>query len=74
MLLNVRLVQYGFVLAMPATLVLIVAALDWLPSVVQRTGGSAAAFAAAMLALIAALVASELQIRVGPPRSVKRSG
>ena len=62
MFLNVRYSQYGFVLAMPATLVLIVAALDWLPAVVRRGGGSETAFAATMLALFTALVINRLQL------------
>ncbi len=62
MLLNVRYSQYGFVLAMPAAMVLIVAAVDWLPALVRRVGGSKAAFAATMLALISALVINRLQL------------
>lgn len=39
--LNVPIARYGFVLAMPGALLLIVAALDWLPAWVRRRGGDA---------------------------------
>ena len=52
MLLFVRIWQYGFVLAMPATLLLSVAALDWVPAWIDRRGGHGEVFAAAAVALI----------------------
>jgi 4-amino-4-deoxy-L-arabinose transferase-like glycosyltransferase len=50
-----RLYSYGFALAMPATLVLVVALVGWVPAAVDRLGGYGAAFrAAAAGALVAA--------------------
>ncbi|HJO26463.1 MAG TPA: hypothetical protein QF730_04365 [Planctomycetota bacterium] len=40
MLLNARIHHYGFVLALPATLVLVVAAWDWLPAALSRGAGA----------------------------------
>src|SRR5262249_21611823 len=58
MALNTRLFHYGFVLAMPATLVLIVALVDWLPARVERSGGDARVVRAVALgALVAAILA-----------------
>jgi hypothetical protein len=52
MILYTRLWQYGFVLAMPATLLLSVAAFDWVPAWIDRRGGHGEVFAAAAAALI----------------------
>jgi hypothetical protein len=52
MVLFARIWQYGFVLAMPATLLLSVAALDWVPAWIDRRGGHGEVFAAAAAALI----------------------
>ncbi|MCP4205292.1 MAG: hypothetical protein GY769_25560 [bacterium] len=52
--LNVRVYHYGFVLAMPATLVLVCALVDWVPTWLRSKGGSDKLFAAAMLGLLAA--------------------
>lgn len=62
MIFNVRLYHYGFALAMPAALVLIVAMLDWAPAVVARLGGHRPVFLAA--ALGAWLVATCVHVRV----------
>jgi hypothetical protein len=51
-LLNARIFHYGFVLAMPASLLLSIAAFDWLPGFIDRRGGSGAVFAAAAAALV----------------------
>jgi hypothetical protein len=39
MFLNVRIFQYGFVLAMPATLALVLAMVEWVPAAIGRLGG-----------------------------------
>jgi hypothetical protein len=52
MVLYARIWQYGFVLAMPATLLLSVAALDWVPAWIDHRGGRGEVFAAAAAALI----------------------
>jgi hypothetical protein len=53
MIFNARICHYGFVLAMPATLLLVVAALDWIPSQIERRGGLGWVFTAAAAALLA---------------------
>jgi hypothetical protein len=63
MFLNVRLTHYGFVLAMPAVLVAVMAGLDWLPRALERRGGSGAIFAAASLGFLAAFTAANLEIQ-----------
>lgn len=52
MFLNAHIVHYGFVLAMPATLVLVVAAFDWAPVMIDRRGGFGWVFTAAATALL----------------------
>jgi len=52
MLLNARVSHYGFVLAMPATLVVVVAIMEWIPQALARRGGSAMVYRAAALAVI----------------------
>jgi hypothetical protein len=56
MILNARIYHYGFVLAMPAALVTIVAFLDWSPAAIRRFGGSGRVFCAAALAMLLAVV------------------
>jgi len=57
MILNVRLFQYGFVLAMPATITLVVAMVAWVPAVIERAGGRGAIVqAVAAGALVAAVL------------------
>jgi hypothetical protein len=60
MILNVRLPQYGFVLAMPATAVLVVAIVEWLPAAVGRAGGRAAVVRAVALGTLVAAVMPQL--------------
>jgi hypothetical protein len=57
MILNARIYHYGFALAMPATLLLAVALIEWIPAGIDRLGGYGRAFRAAGLAalLVAAL-------------------
>jgi hypothetical protein len=52
MILNARIANYGFVLAMPAALLLTIAALDWAPAFIDRKGGYGGVFTAAATALI----------------------
>ena len=52
MLLNSRLYHYGFVLAMPSMLVLVLALLDWIPAVIKRAGGQQIVFYAAALTVL----------------------
>jgi hypothetical protein len=55
MALNVRLRHYGFVLALPATLMTCVALSEWLPRSVQRFHGDGRVVLGAVIALIAAV-------------------
>jgi hypothetical protein len=66
MVLFARIWQYGFVLAMPATLLLSVVALDWVPAFIDRRGGHGEVFAAAAAALISviAMVYLDEQARI----------
>ena len=52
MALNARIFHYGFVLAMPATMVTIVMLLDWIPAWIERRGGFNWAFRAIALAAL----------------------
>ena len=61
MLLNARLYHYGFALAMPATLVLVVALVDWVPSAIRRAGGYAPVFLAAVVGIWGVWVAVHLR-------------
>src|SRR5438093_7445381 len=61
MILNASLFHYGFVLAMPATLLLIVSLTDWIPAWLERWGASGGAFRAAVLAGLAVAVTAHLR-------------
>jgi hypothetical protein len=63
MILNSRIDQYGFVLAMPAVLLMVVAAFDWMPAFIERRGGSGRVFTAAAVAMLLAIVAAFLNIQ-----------
>ena len=63
MILNSRIDQYGFVLAMPAVLVMVVAVFDWAPGFIKRRGGSGRVFRAAAAAMLLAIVAAFLNIQ-----------
>lgn len=52
--LNARVYHYGFVLAVPATLVVTVAGVRWLPEALERRGHCGTAFRGSVLAAIAA--------------------
>jgi hypothetical protein len=61
-LLNARFYNYGFVLAVPATMMLVLALLDWIPEAITRHGGSGSGFRLMGLALLAGFVVAHLQI------------
>lgn len=77
--------HYGFALAMPATLVLVVVLLDWIPSALARRGGAPTVFQAVSLAAVTTLVAAHLMtmsrllqqkttvVGVGPDRFIADS-
>jgi hypothetical protein len=56
MILNVRLLQYGFVLAMPATLLLVASLCGWFPDLLRRRFGGGDLFRALAVAAAAAAV------------------
>ena len=62
MLMNTRIYQYGFVLAMPATLVVVVALVGWIPELCWRRGARGDLFRAAALALVAVGLLRHLQV------------
>jgi len=50
--LNARIAHYGFTLALPATVVLVVAGASWAPDAIERAGGVRHVFVAAFAALL----------------------
>ena len=56
MLLCARIYHYGFLQAMPATLLLAVAGLDWVPGFIDRRGGYGGVFAAVATSLLSIIV------------------
>ncbi|MCZ6782887.1 MAG: hypothetical protein O7G30_06210 [Proteobacteria bacterium] len=62
MILHARIQQYGFALAMPATLVLVVAWVDWIPRWLSERGAYGAAFRASALAVLVALLSANLDL------------
>jgi hypothetical protein len=62
MMLNTRIYHYGFALAMPATLLLVVVLLDWVPDALDRAGGYGPVFAAAGLAALLVAVVAHLSV------------
>lgn len=61
-ILNTRVYQYGFTLAVPGTLVLVIALVGWIPSALDRLGGYGAAFRSAGLGVLLAAVAGHLGV------------
>lgn len=57
-----RAYHYGFALAMPGTLLLVVALVDWVPSWIARHGGAPATFRLPALVAIALVVAQHLAV------------
>jgi hypothetical protein len=62
MALRTRIYHYGFALAMPATLMFIVALLGWFPRWLDRGGGSGAIFRYCALVILAIVVALHVRI------------
>jgi uncharacterized membrane protein (UPF0136 family) len=60
--LNVKVHRYGFVLAMPATLVLVVALLDWIPKRIEAAGGAGTVFRSTALVAWSIAVAVHLAV------------
>jgi hypothetical protein len=60
MLLNAHVFHYGFVLAMPATIVVVAAMVAWLPAFVERLGGYGGAVRAVGLGGVVAVLAAHL--------------
>jgi len=56
MALNARIYHYGFVFAMPGTLVLVVALVGWIPSALRHYGGSAVVFRTGAFVLLGSFV------------------
>jgi len=52
MILRARIGRYGFVLAMPATLIMVVTLLDWVPRAIERFGGASQHFRWAALGML----------------------
>jgi hypothetical protein len=61
MMLNVRVSHYGFVLAMPATLLLIACLIAWIPDLLRRRFGRGELFRALAFGAIAAAVVFQLR-------------
>jgi len=61
-LLNARFYNYGFVLAVPATMLMVLVLLDWIPASIARRGGSGSGFRVMGLALLAGFVVVHLRI------------
>ncbi len=59
-LLNARTVDYGFALALPATLLLVAALFRWIPASIERRGFNPAFFRAVVLAIWGSVVAVHL--------------
>lgn len=57
-----RIHQYGFALALPAALLLVVALVSWIPAEIERRGGNGALFRGAVLGVIAVAVVGHLQL------------
>ena len=60
--LNVRLMHYGFALAMPGTMILVVALTGWLPRLIDRQRGFGPLFVAVALATLLAAEYSMLRV------------
>jgi hypothetical protein len=73
MVLFARLSHYGFVLAMPATLVFVAALVDWLPAAIARLGGSPTVFRAGAVAVLLVAASSYLFDIQAPLLRAKRT-
>jgi hypothetical protein len=70
--LNARIYQYGFVLALPATLLLVAALVCWIPRQLERRGGLGAGFRGAALGLLAVTLVAHVLL-VAPHLAGKTS-
>ena len=61
-LLDTRLFHYGFVLAIPGTMLMVLALLDWIPEWIAKRNGGATAFRWVALALLTGFVGIYLQL------------
>jgi len=62
MIFNARFRDYGFVLAMPATLLMVSGLVDWMPREIRRSGGSGMIFRCAALTCIGGVVLTNLRL------------
>jgi hypothetical protein len=62
MIFHARVYHYGFALAMPATLLLVVALVNWVPSAITKLGGYGGVFRSVALAIFLAGVVAHLRI------------
>jgi hypothetical protein len=62
-ILNVHVFHYGFVLAMPATLITISALLCWIPLAINQRGGNGSIFRAASLAVLTIAIVTHLAVQ-----------
>ncbi len=62
MILNTRIYHYGFFLAMPATLLFVVAVVDWIPAWITRQGGRGPIFGSVAAAVVLVAVLGHLRI------------
>jgi len=65
MIFNARFLDYGFVLALPATALVAVMAIDWIPGWLERRGAAGAIFRASALAVVAAVAVVHVQVSSG---------
>ncbi len=65
MLLNARIYHYGFALALPGLLMLVVALLNWIPATIERRGGFGAAFRGVAAAVLTVVVVAALGATAG---------
>lgn len=65
MILHAQIAMYGFALAMPAAMLVVVALLAWIPDAIERARGSGAIFRAASLGALAIAVLAHLSIQRG---------
>jgi hypothetical protein len=62
MVLNIRIFQYGFVLAMPCFLLVLIALVDWAPRLLNRVGADGRVLAGAAMGMLAAVIAIHLRV------------
>ena len=60
MILNARIAHYGFVLVMPAVMVMVLTLVDWIPGAIRKKGGQPVVFQAISLAFLVVIAAVHL--------------